>query len=192
MDEAAERELVERARRGEWSAFDTLVEGHQRRVYGLAYRLTDSHDDADAITQDVFIQAYQSFGQFGGRSRFMTWLYTITLHRVLDRRRRLKGGPRTFSLEDGPDVASDGRRDAPGGPPEGLRLTELHQMLREALGKISLEKRAALTLVVQHGYAYREAARILGCPKGTVAWRVWDARRRLREMVGCRLRRGDV
>lgn len=185
MDEATERNLVERAKSREWTAFDALVEAHQERVYGLAYGLTGRHEEADSVTHDVFIQAYYALSRFDHRSRFMTWLHTITVRKVLRLRRRPTSGLPTISLDDaeGLQVSSDGRRPGAREPSEDVGRRELEALLRRALAKIPVKKRAALVLVAQQGRSYKEAARLLGCSEGALAWRVWDARRRLRELL---------
>ena len=183
MDEAAERELVRRFKDGDMAAFDILVEEHQARVYRLAYRLTGGPQEADALTQDAFVQAFQSLPGFGGRSRFMTWLYAITVRKAVDRRRE-RARHAAFSLTDRLDPVVDARRPADQDPAVVLREKELSELLAEAIGKLPADQRAALALVVQEGLSYREASKALRCSQGTVAWRVWNARRLLREMLG--------
>lgn len=167
-------------------AFDALVEAHHARVYRLAWRLSGNADDADTLTQDVFVQAYRALPQFDGRSRFMTWLYSIAVRKSLDLRRARKRQP-ALMLSDRVDPAKDLRRPTSQDPSLALEEKELNESLRQAILKLPAEQSTALTLVVQEGMSYREAARVLRCSQGTVAWRVWNARRLLREMLGSRL-----
>ena len=187
MDKAAELDLINRAKKGDWAAFRELVEGHHRRVYGLAYRLTGRHAESDAVTQDVFVRAFQGLAQFGGRSSLITWLCGITVRTVINRQRGHKFDDGVLSLADLPAVSRDKRRPAPLDPPETLRRKELLENIAAALGELPSDERCALTLVVMEGVSYREAAQVLGCSQGTVAWRVWSARRRLREMLSSHL-----
>lgn len=185
--EADERTLIARFRGGDVAAFDALVESHHARVYRLAWRLSGNADDADTLTQDVFVQAFRALPQFDGRSRFMTWLYAITVRKSLDLRRARKRQP-ALTLSDRVDPALDLRRPMSQDPSLALEEKELNETLNQAILKLPAEQSAALTLVVQEGMSYREAARALRCSQGTVAWRVWNARRLLRDMLGDRLK----
>ena len=75
-------------------------EAHHERVFRLACRLTGRADEADGVTQDTFVQAYCSLRQFKGRSRFMTWLYSIAVRKALDPRRERQSGRETLPLAD--------------------------------------------------------------------------------------------
>mgnify|MGYP003799722005 CR=1 FL=1 len=185
-DEAAERELVARCRKGDARAFDALMEAHTGRVYRLAWRLSGKAEDADALTQDVFVQAFRSIRQFDGRSRLMTWLYSITVRKALDLR-RARRRQAILTLGERLDPAVDLRRPVSQDPARALEEKELNEALDRAILRLPADQGAALALVAQEGMSYREAARALGCSQGTVAWRVWNARRLLRAMLGGRL-----
>ena len=185
MDEATERALLLQARDGDWPAFDALVKGHQKRVYYLAFRLTGTHEGADTVTHEVFIRAFKALRKFDGRSRWMTWLYTIVTRVVQDRHRYLKARRTPASLSEQMGIAHDRRRPSPAGPPEALDRKELRDALADGLEGLPLEQRTALSLVVQEGLSYQDAAGVLGCSEGTLAWRIWEARRRLRDLLAC-------
>ncbi len=180
MDEIVETQLIRRARHGDHEAFDQLMQAHHERVFRLACRLTGSADEADAVTQDTFVQAYCSLRQFKRRSRFMTWLYSIAVRKALDARRERHSDRETLSVADPP---ADSRRSPASGPSEALREKEFAGLLSDAIMKLPADQRAALTLIVQEGLSYKEVARILSFPAGTVAWRVWKARQSLRDML---------
>jgi RNA polymerase sigma-70 factor (ECF subfamily) len=180
VDEIVETQLIRRSRRGDHEAFDQLMQAYHERVYRLAYRLTGSADEADGVTQDTFVQAYCSLRQFKGRSRFMTWLYSIAVRKGLDLRRERHSSRETLSATDPP---ADARRSSARGPLETLREKEFAGLLSDAIMKLPGDQRAALTLIVQEGLSYKEVARILSFPEGTVAWRVWKARQLLRDML---------
>ena len=141
---------------GDHEAFDSL-QAHHERVYRLAFRLTGSADEADGVTQDTFVQAYCSLRQFKGRSRFMTWLYSIAVRKALDLRRERHSSRETLSLADPP---ADSRRPSSSGPLETLRGKEFAALLGDAMMKLPADQRAALTLIVQEGLTYKEVARI--------------------------------
>jgi RNA polymerase sigma-70 factor (ECF subfamily) len=180
VDEALEIQLIRQSQRGDHDAFDQLMQAHHERVYRLACRLTGSADEADGVTQDTFVQAYCSLRQFKGRSRFMTWLYSIAVRKALDLRRERHSSRETLLP---PDQPADSRRSPAKSPVEALREKEFAGLLSDAIMKLPADQRAALTLIVQEGLSYKEVARILSFPEGTVAWRVWKARQLLRDML---------
>jgi RNA polymerase sigma factor (sigma-70 family) len=176
------RSILERARRGDRDAFGKLVLSYQRRVYMTAYRMMGNHDDASDVAQDAFIRAYRGIASFDARSDFFTWLYRIlvnvALNHLRQRRRR-----RTVAFED--VVLPAPLAEASGDDPR--RALELKRMMFEigqALETLPVTLRATLVLVILEGLPYREAAEILDCSEGTVAWRVHEARKLLRDPLG--------
>jgi len=181
------RSLIERARSGDRAAFGSLVRSYQRRVYMTALRLTGSHDDAKDVAQESFIRAYRALAGFDGRSDFFTWLYRIVVNVGLNQLRRVRR-QRCVSLEEVtlPEALLQQSGDDP------RRLLELKQMvrdIREALDELPETLRATVVLVVMEGIPYREAAEMLDCSEGTVAWRMHEARQKLRARLGKYLRR---
>ena len=83
MDERSEAELVEEARRGGREAFAELVRRHERRVYGVVYRMAGNHSDADDLAQEAFLTAWKAIGSFRRGSSFYTWIYRIAVNASL-------------------------------------------------------------------------------------------------------------
>ena len=170
--------LVERARRGDRGAFEQLVRVHHRRVYMTAYRMTGNRDDADDVTQEAFVRAYRGLASFGGKSDFFTWVYRIavnvTLNFLRSARRR-----RTVSIDD-VILPERLQSEASGDPRRALEFRRMLVDLAEALDSLSPSLRATVVLVLLEGMSYRDAAEILECSVGTVAWRIHEARHRLR------------
>ena len=104
MDDAA---LIARARGGSTKAFESLVERHQRRVYGLTLRVLRDHDQADEATQRSFVHAWEHLGSFRGEASFATWLHHIAMNECRD---MLRADRRKVSLDDVPEgrLASGG------------------------------------------------------------------------------------
>ncbi|HUM65823.1 MAG TPA: sigma-70 family RNA polymerase sigma factor [Chitinophagaceae bacterium] len=82
--------LIEKLKQGDESAFKTIVETWQNMVYNTAIGIVQNAEDAEDITQEVFVQVYQSISSFKGDSKFSTWLYRITVTKSLDHERRKK------------------------------------------------------------------------------------------------------
>lgn len=173
--------LVERAKAGDKSAFSQLVERFRPRIYALGLHLTGSRSEADDITQEAFLRAYHQIGTFEGRSQFFTWLYRIAVNRALNGRRD-GARRRTVGLED-PRVAAAIAVDAYGDPRRAAELRQTYVRLVAALDALSPTLRSTVVLVSLQGMSHDEAGVILGCPPGTVAWRMHEARGKLRTAI---------
>lgn len=170
--------LVKRAQAGDRAAFDDLVRRYRARIYALTLHLTGSRSEADDITQDVFTRAYQQLHTFAGRSEFFTWLYRIAVNRALNARRDT-ARRRTSGLDD-PRVQAAVAVDAYGDPRRQAELSQTYARLVAALDRLSPTLRSTVVLVSLQGLSHDEAAAVLGCPAGTVAWRIHEARNQLR------------
>ena len=173
--------LVKRAQAGDRAAFDDLVRRYRARIYALTLHLTGSRSEADDITQDVFTRAYQQLHTFAGRSEFFTWLYRIAVNRSLNARRDT-ARRRTSGLDD-PRVQAAVAVDAYGDPRRAAELRQTYARLVTALDRLSPTLRSTVVLVSLQGLSHDEAAAVLGCPAGTVAWRIHEARNQLRSSL---------
>ncbi len=183
VSEAARRgaeaaELVERAKRGDSNAFDELVRKYRPRVYALALHLTGQASDADDITQDAFLKAYHKLPEFEGRSEFFTWIYRITLHRALNAKRD-KNRRRTVPFDD-PRLVAAVAVDAHGDPERAVQLRDRYRALLEAFDRLSPLLQTTVVLTTLQGLNYKEAAVVLETTEGTIAWRIHEARRKMR------------
>ncbi len=168
-----DRELIDRFRRGEPGSFEALYAGYGTRVYRFCYRLCGQAADAEDLTQEVFLAAFQGLDRFAGRSSLATWLYRVALFRW----RRLHGGqqPESVSLDEAPEVAATA--------PDPAFVASEHLALEDALASLPEAPREAFLLVKVEGLKYREAAGVLDVPQGTVQSRVHDAVMRLRALL---------
>ncbi len=173
--------LVERAREGDRAAFGVLVERFRPRIYALGLHLTGSRTEADDIAQEAFLRAWDQIATFEGRSQFFTWLYRIAVNRALNGRRD-GARRRTVTLDD-PRVQAAVAVDAYGDPRRGAELRQTYTRLVTALDALSPTLRSTVVLVALQGMSHDEAGVILGCPSGTVAWRMHEARGRLRAAI---------
>lgn len=174
-------ELVAAAQAGDRRAFEALVLRYRPRIYALALHLTGSPSDADDITQDAFLRAYARLHEFEGRSQFFTWLYRIALHRALNVKRD-RGRRPTAPLDD-PRITAAIAVDAAGDPARTLELQEAYGQLLAAFDRLSPVLRTTVVLTTLQGMNYSEAAVVLETTEGTIAWRVHEARRKLREEI---------
>ena len=180
MELDGEPGLVKRSRAGDKAAFERLCRAVGDRAYGLAYRLTGSHADADDVLQEARLRAYRGIGKFDGRARFETWFYRIVLNAAATHLRRSARREGVHSLE----VAGRPEQHESGSDPTlAAQARELESALQVALLGLPADQRSALVLVAFQGFSYASAAAVQGCPEGTLAWRVAEARRKL----ACRL-----
>ena len=156
-------ELIAQLQRGEGSAFTKLVEEWQDMVYNTAMGIVQNPEDADDITQEVFVQVYQSISSFKGESKLSTWLYRITLSKALDhekKRKRKKRFAFVQSLFGGPgeEPVHPVEYDHPG---VQLEKKERAGELFAALKRIPDKQRVAFTLHKLEGQSYQEIAEIM-------------------------------
>lgn len=175
--------LVKKAQSNDPRAFEELVGLYQNKVYKLCYHLAGNQDDAQDLSQEVFIRAYKALGSFRNEADFGTWLHRITLNIWLNIKR--KNSRKIVSLDE-PYESGNGsnmQREVAaldGDPLEALEEKEFRGLVRTALCKLTEEHRAVLVLREIEGYSYEEVASLLGCSLGTVKSRLSRAREVLR------------
>jgi RNA polymerase sigma-70 factor (ECF subfamily) len=179
MDERPEESLVEEAQRGGREAFAELVRRHERRIYGVVYRMSGNPSDADDLAQEVFLTAWRAIGSFRRGSSFYTWLYRIAVNLSLTFLRKKAREKDRAAFDENLAVAIPGR-GAPSSPEGSSALSEIKVRVDEAVGALPAHFRASFVLVAGEGLSHRDAARVLGCSENTVAWRMHKARKLLR------------
>lgn len=183
MADHSEAELLERAREGDPAAFNGLVRAHQRRVYACAFQMLGDSGEAEDAVQETFLRAWRAIARFEGGSQLSTWLYRICVNVCLNAiRRRRRVDASDIADPRVPEPVADptqGRTD----PGLHAESTQLYRRLARALDSLSESLRVTVVLVLVQGLPHKEAAQILGCPEGTIAWRVHEARRRLRDLL---------
>jgi len=174
--------LVDRARQGDYVAYEELIRRYQRKIYALVYNMTSNKEDAEDLVQDVFVKAYTSLKSFKGDSSFYTWTYRIAVNRTINFLKKRKRNP-ALSLDD---VDQAVERDpayvelqARESPVREAGLSELQKRLNEALQTLSEKHRTVVVLHDIQGVPHEEIARMLECSEGTVRSRLFYARQQL-------------
>lgn len=193
MANPTDRELVEQAKaeRAKGSiahAFGTLVRRYQRRIFRLSFHIVRSGAEAEDVTQETFVRAYQAIERFDGRSEPFTWLYRIAVNLSLNTIRARKT-TRDSTPSDDPRIEAlllETRPSHGRDPAAASQQRQLAAALCDGIDSLSDTLRTTLILVCVDGLGHEDAAKILGCPEGTVAWRVHEARRKLREYLDSR------
>ena len=184
-----EKHILARARRGDLHAFEELVRLYEKRVYAVALRSSGSPEDAEDITQEVFLRAWRSIESFRGDSGFSTWLFRITMNLCVDFARHKHAQPQTQPLVIGEEDSERPIPDTAPTPEEHLDNRELGRELAAALDEVSEEHRRIVLLRDVSGLSYTEIAEVLEISEGTVKSRLSRARIALRTVL---LRRGNL
>jgi RNA polymerase sigma-70 factor, ECF subfamily len=173
-DDAA---LVIASQSGDQDAFALLVQRHQRRVFNLIFRMLQHYDEANEVTQETFLAAWQGLGSFRGDARFSTWLYRIAYNcslKQLELRKRDKALQHAMQEErvNGEDQIST-----------GLEVKDRQHVVREHLSQLPAKYRAVLVLRHLQEMTYEEMAEILTMPIGTIKTHLFRARNLLKERL---------
>lgn len=176
MDNDTDLALVTRYRDGDREAFTELVIRYQRPIYNAAFWVLRRAEDASDVTQDVFLRVAERLDEYDGQHKFFSWIYRIAVNESLNLLRR---NNREDALDD--EVELPGSEDA--NPERQASDGELSRRIRGALMKMSANDRTVLTLRHFSECSYEEIGQILDVDDKTVKSRLFDARRRLRELL---------
>ena len=182
--------LVERCLAGDQAAWADLVRAHTRRIYNLCYRFTGRPQEAEDLTQDVFLRIYRTLASFQGtQGSFTTWLTSLTRNLLIDHYRKHKKERLVDSLEDKIETLEE--KGVMAAMPDVMALDkEAGQVLQAAIERLSPDLREAVILRDIQEMEYREISLILKVPEGTVKSRINRGRsalgRILKRMVGPR------
>jgi RNA polymerase sigma-70 factor (ECF subfamily) len=178
-------ELVAMASQGDRAAFREIIERYGAQIHSLAYQIVRDEDDAQDVTQEVFLKLHTSLYTFNGRNRFPTWLYRVTANMAIDflRKHRQK---RISSLDE-TDAASI-PDDSILSPDARLEMKETRKTITRLLGVLSLAQRKVFVLRDIRGFTTAEVADILGCGEATVRVHLAQARLRIRKAFTRRMR----
>jgi RNA polymerase sigma factor (sigma-70 family) len=175
-----DNELISRVLGGDQQAYATLIDRHKSYVFTLALRFTKNREDAEEVSQDIFIKAYRALADFRGASKFSTWLYTIVNTTCITflRKKRLEvhslDNEKVFEIADSLD--------------SGLRANLVEQksriaMVTQAIALLSTDDAEIITLFYKAEQTLEEIAQILGIESNAVKVRLHRARTRLKDKM---------
>jgi RNA polymerase sigma-70 factor (ECF subfamily) len=180
--------VIAGARTGDRRAFAELVRRYEETVYRFSYALCRDREKAEETLQDTFINVFRKLGNFDGRSKFSTWLYTIVVNncRMRHRRRKLRGIEESLESMDHPPATADGRFSKEIArweetPADLLLGKELRGQLDAAMKKLPDEYRVVFVLRDIDGRSTEETAAIVGITEEAAKSRLRRARAFLRE-----------
>jgi RNA polymerase sigma-70 factor (ECF subfamily) len=182
--------LLDRCLAGEDSAWEALLRDYTRKIYNLCYRFTGRVEEAEDVTQEVFIKVFQTLKSYdAAQGSFSTWLNRVARNHLVDHYRRTRKDRVTSSLED--ELPGAEEQPSPHMEPTGqVESRERRETLQLALDKLSPDLREAVILRDLHDLDYEEIALVLKVPQGTVKSRINRGRlelgRVLKRMEGMR------
>jgi RNA polymerase sigma-70 factor (ECF subfamily) len=190
LGQQSDSALVARCQKADITAFNEIVSRYKGKIYNYLYRMTGNAEDAEDLTQEVFVRMYTNIGSFRAEASLSTWLFRIAGNLSVDAFRRGKKERGLSHSLDAPVAGGDGddgqsaTRDVPDWSQEPETLLgrkELGAHIQAALQKLPPKLRSAVVLHDVEGLAYEEIAQTERIPLGTVKSRIFNARVALRE-----------
>ena len=162
--------LVERCLAGDQSAWNQIVRQHWRKVFNLAYKFVGRHDEAEDLTQDIFLKIFKALHTFDRRANFQTWLISISRNLCIDHYRSVRKERETMARDVDASQLTPVSRER--GPHSQLEQHDLRDLVRLALAELPPALRQAVVLRDLQEFSYQEIAEQLGLPEGTVKSRI--------------------
>jgi RNA polymerase sigma-70 factor (ECF subfamily) len=163
-------DLIARCLDGDQAAWDQIVRQHWRKVFNLAYKFVGRHDEAEDLTQDIFLKIFKALHTFDRRANFQTWLISISRNLCIDHYRSVRKERETMARDvDASELNPVSREQS---PHRYVEQQDLRQLIRQALGELPPSLREAVVLRDLKEFSYQEIADKLGLPEGTVKSRI--------------------
>ena len=185
-DREIDRQLVERAQRGDKRAFELLVEKYQRKLARLLSRFIRDPAEVEDVTQEAFIKAYRALPAFRGDSAFYTWLYRIGINTAKNYLMAMgRRAPTSTEIEaEEAEGFEEGEQLRDINTPESLLLSnEIAKTVNSTIEALPEELRTAIQLREIEGMSYEDIAKAMDCPIGTVRSRIFRAREAIAEQL---------
>ena len=173
--------LIQQCLQGDQRAWDAIVQQYRRKVFNVAYKFVGKHDEAEDLTQDIFLKVFKSLGTFDRRANFQTWLISVSRNLCIDHYRSARRERETINRDVDP---SDLTPVAPGVSAYGrLEHRDRVSLLRAALAELPPTLRTAVMLRDIQELTYQEIADRLDLPEGTVKSRINRGRTELARQI---------
>ena len=173
--------LIERCLKGDQRAWDDIVRLYWRKVFNVAYKFVGRQDEAEDLTQDIFLKLFKSLKTFDRRANFSTWLISVSRNLCIDHYRSMRREHDVVTHDV--DVVTLARPSASDSPQAALEQRDRVALLRAALDKLAPSLRTAVMLRDIQELSYQEIAEKLGVPEGTVKSRINRGRAELSRQI---------
>lgn len=180
-----EKDLIQKAGRGDECAFEALVKAHQNMVYNLCLRMIGDREEAFDLSQETFIKAWHAISLFQGDSKFTTWLSRIASNTCIDHLRKQKRRKTISltSLDDEETPIEHEIADCSKDPAYLAQLAEDHALVREAFLGLPKQDRLILSLRAIEDMSYQEIGEVMDLKAGTVKSKLSRAREKIRQSL---------
>ena len=174
MKERNDSMLVDQCLKGDNRAYETLVLRYEKPIYNLALRMVKVPEDAEDITQTVFVKAYEKLDSYNPAHRFFSWIYRIAVNESINFCKRSR---RTDDYESGVTGSDDET------PEQRFRDGELSENIGIAIARLKMDYRLVIVLKHFHDFSYQEMSDVLQIPEKTVKSRLFTARQQLKVIL---------
>lgn len=162
--------IIERCLKGDQVAWAVIVDRHRRKVFNLAYKFVGRHDEAEDLTQDIFVKIFKALHTFDRRANFQTWLISISRNLCIDHYRSVRKERATMARDvDASELTPASKERSPYAQ---LEHSDLKDVIRRAMAELPDALRVAVTLRDLQEFSYQEIADQLHLPEGTVKSRI--------------------
>ena len=162
--------LIEQCLAGDQSAWEQIVRQNWRKVFNVAYKFVGKHDEAEDLTQDIFLKIFKALKTFDRRANFQTWIISISRNLCIDHYRSVRKERQTIARDVDSNDLQPATTDR--GPYAQAEHQDLRAQLRQALETLPITLRTAVVLRDLQELSYQEIADRLGLPEGTVKSRI--------------------
>jgi RNA polymerase sigma-70 factor (ECF subfamily) len=174
MSDRTDVELVAACLEGDNRAYEELVRKYQKPIYNLALRMVRKPEDAEDITQTVFVKAYEKLEMYDSSHQFFSWVYRIAINESINFSKKQK------RLEEYESGVSGSRKVTPA---DEFGADDLTERIGQAILALKMDYRLVIVLKHYHDYSYQEMSDVLGIPEKTVKSRLFSARQQLKEIL---------
>jgi RNA polymerase sigma-70 factor (ECF subfamily) len=180
MTPIEENQIIERVLKGDREAFAALVDAYKGAIFNLAFRMTDSYQDADDLSQETFTRAYRNLRQFDPQKRFFTWIYTIGLNLI---RNHLKKHGREMTRENAAGSSTEAGIDQGAQTERDMMQAQEIRRLEICLKKLPADLREAVVLRFYQDLSFEEIATISDASLSAVKMRVYRGLEQLKHLM---------
>jgi RNA polymerase sigma-70 factor (ECF subfamily) len=173
--------VIQRCLAGDQLAWDQIVQQHKRKVFNIAYKFTGKHDEAEDLTQDVFLKIFKSLHTFDRRANFQTWLVSVSRNLCIDHYRSVRKERETIDRDVDPGDLTPASTTA--SPFAALEQRDRVELLKKAMDQLPPTLRSAVLLRDIQELSYQEIADRLHLPEGTVKSRINRGRAELARQI---------
>lgn len=180
MNRQTDQEYVEKTLQGDSRAFGVLVEKHQNYIFTIVFRMLKVREEAEEVSQDAFLKAYEALPGFRGESKFSTWLYRIAYRKALD---RLRNNSRKNNSEIIEEITGDLLNQVESGL-DGMINKERNEIIRKGILQLPEQEAAIISLYYYDDQSVKEIAQVMEISEDNVKVKLFRSRKLLFSILG--------